>query len=292
MVFPSDQDYGFAITAKEDCMISLNAVEYLPLSGEYTRNVNFVDVPLAAGDTLRGTLSGKTLCGTLSGDTLCGTLSGDTLCGTLSGGTLSDIVLCDADGHALAPAADLAGEDAKEALYEVSVRASQNYTAEGDEAAIRASQSNAVENDVSETAGEVMAAYADAGLTTAGIVLGGGVFPHGRYATVEAVPAEGFTFDGWFADGKKLSAETEYTFRVEKDCVLEAHFLPQPSSVTPVTPAKPTLSDLWKAAHLGGRGIVKTIQTVVSNVVSLRSLLLRATAPETSSKTGSMFTSY
>lgn len=288
MVFPSDQDYGFAITAKEDCMISLNAVEYLPLSGEYTRNVNFVDVPLAAGDTLRGTLSGKTLCGTLSG----GTLSDDTPRGTLSGGTLSDIVLCDADGHALAPAADLAGEDAKEALYEVSVRASQNYTAEGDEAAIRAAQINAVESDVPETVGNDMAAYADAGLTTAGIVLGGGVFPRGRYATVEAVPAEGFTFDGWFADGKKLSAETEYTFRVEKDCVLEAHFLPQPSSVTPVTPAKPTLSDLWKAAHLGGRGIVKTIRTVVSNVVSLRSILLRATAPETSSKTGSMFTSY
>ena len=55
-------------------------------------------------------------------------------------------------------------------------------------------------------------------------VNGGGVYPQGNFAMVEASPLSGYVFDGWYEGNKMVSEEPIYRFEVEKDTDLVAHF--------------------------------------------------------------------
>ncbi len=61
-----------------------------------------------------------------------------------------------------------------------------------------------------------------------GTVSGGGSYIQGEYAQVTA--KEGH-FLGWYADGKQVSSDTSYRFRVEEDIQLTAKFEEKPRSV-------------------------------------------------------------
>ena len=49
-------------------------------------------------------------------------------------------------------------------------------------------------------------------------------YPIGMRATVYASPYDDCSFTGWYKDGKLVSTETTYTFRIESDTELVAHF--------------------------------------------------------------------
>lgn len=69
----------------------------------------------------------------------------------------------------------------------------------------------------------------------AGAVTGQGIRQLGNYAQINATPYNGYKFEGWYENGKKISSETEYRFRVMSEAKITAKFI-STSPVTPVTP--------------------------------------------------------
>jgi len=59
---------------------------------------------------------------------------------------------------------------------------------------------------------------------TGGSVSGGNTYDSGIQVTVTAVPDDGYTFEGWYENGVKISGEENYTFAVTSDRTLEARF--------------------------------------------------------------------
>ena len=57
-----------------------------------------------------------------------------------------------------------------------------------------------------------------------GTVNGAGSYEYGVSAVLNAAPNEGYTFDGWYEGGTKLSGEAAYSFPVEKNVSLTAKF--------------------------------------------------------------------
>lgn len=58
-----------------------------------------------------------------------------------------------------------------------------------------------------------------------GNVSGGGVYKYGDTVKLEAIAKDGYIFDGWYENDKKISeAGTIYSFTATDDCILEARF--------------------------------------------------------------------
>lgn len=77
---------------------------------------------------------------------------------------------------------------------------------------------------------EVGAAYSNISAvsenTAYGVVTGSGLRQNGNFAQVEAAANDGYSFIGWYTDGKLVSTDTEYRFRVSEDITLTARFSP------------------------------------------------------------------
>ena len=58
-----------------------------------------------------------------------------------------------------------------------------------------------------------------------GTVSGGGSFLSGATAAVTALAKSEYVFDGWYDGQSKLSSNTNYSFTVTKNCLLEARFI-------------------------------------------------------------------
>ena len=59
---------------------------------------------------------------------------------------------------------------------------------------------------------------------TNGTATGAGTYLKGASVTVVATPASGYTFDGWYAGGTRVSTSASYTFTLNEDVALEARF--------------------------------------------------------------------
>lgn len=59
---------------------------------------------------------------------------------------------------------------------------------------------------------------------THGTVSGGGTFEAGESTTIHAVPASGYTFDGWYNGATKVSGLADYTLTVSTNMTLVAKF--------------------------------------------------------------------
>lgn len=57
-----------------------------------------------------------------------------------------------------------------------------------------------------------------------GTVSGGGTFEAGESTTIHAVPASGYSFDGWYNGSTKVSGLADYTLTVSTNMTLVAHF--------------------------------------------------------------------
>jgi hypothetical protein len=58
-----------------------------------------------------------------------------------------------------------------------------------------------------------------------GEVKGSDIYKEGTEAIIQAIPAGGYAFDGWTSGGDTISRETSYTFVVNQDVSLTAHFV-------------------------------------------------------------------
>ena len=67
---------------------------------------------------------------------------------------------------------------------------------------------------------------------TQGVGFGGGEFQVGSFVQLTALPNEGNSFIGWYQDGKHVSSEPVYRFRVGETVTLIARFKPETSQAT------------------------------------------------------------
>jgi len=68
--------------------------------------------------------------------------------------------------------------------------------------------------------------------TTGGSVSGGGTFNHGQSCTVHATANTGYTFINWTENGTQVSTNANYTFTVNSNRNLVAHFQQQSYTIT------------------------------------------------------------
>jgi len=68
--------------------------------------------------------------------------------------------------------------------------------------------------------------------TNKGTVAGGGTCISGGYVSVSASPNSGYTFDGWYLNGSKISGSTPYNFFASATCTIIAKFNPLPPVIT------------------------------------------------------------
>ncbi len=74
------------------------------------------------------------------------------------------------------------------------------------------------------TPGNTAVITLNVGKNGAGTVTGGGNLTVGEEATVVATANSGYTFEGWYKNGNKVSSNASYTFTVEEDVTLTANF--------------------------------------------------------------------
>ena len=68
--------------------------------------------------------------------------------------------------------------------------------------------------------------------TNGGTVTGGGTYQQGQSCTVHATPATGYTFLRWTENGTQVSSSANYTFTVNANRTLVAHFQVQSYNIT------------------------------------------------------------
>ena len=83
--------------------------------------------------------------------------------------------------------------------------------------------------------------------TAGGNVSGGGTFNYGQSCTVHATVNEGYTFINWTENGAQVSANADYTFTVNSNRTLVAHFSTQGYVIT-------AMADPEEGGVVGGSG--------------------------------------
>lgn len=68
--------------------------------------------------------------------------------------------------------------------------------------------------------------YINTGSSGGGSVSGDGEYKNGDKVTLVAVPDSGYTFDGWYSDGVKVSDSERYTFTANENASFSAVFNP------------------------------------------------------------------
>lgn len=61
----------------------------------------------------------------------------------------------------------------------------------------------------------------------------GGLKEKGKLTQVEAIPNEGYIFEGWYTNDLLISSDKQYSFKVGEDIELEARFITADISITP-----------------------------------------------------------
>jgi len=87
---------------------------------------------------------------------------------------------------------------------------------------------NVIAPDISLSGADAENAYFDINVygDGYGFVFGSERISLGDYAEITAVLYQGYEFEGWYVEGKKISSEANYRFRPEKDMDIYAKFMP------------------------------------------------------------------
>jgi len=78
---------------------------------------------------------------------------------------------------------------------------------------------------------------------------GGGTFSYGENATVKGTPATNYEFVGWYEGNSQVSTSNPYTFKVEKDRILEAKYKFIKRTLTLATPTGGTATGAGTFDH-------------------------------------------
>ncbi len=79
---------------------------------------------------------------------------------------------------------------------------------------------NATGNDIENVTYTVNVSYDE----NQGQISGGGVFTAGDFCLLTATAKDGYTFDGWYIEGKKVSSDASYRFAVKSNVNIDAKF--------------------------------------------------------------------
>lgn len=93
-----------------------------------------------------------------------------------------------------------------------------------------------------------------------GMAFGGETFQYGSFARIEAAPAEGYTFTGWYEGNTLVSSEQEYRFLVTKDVKLTAHFTEGSDSSQSSSNSSHSSSSSSSSSSSGRRAVIGTWQ--------------------------------
>ncbi len=110
-----------------------------------------------------------------------------------------------------------------------------NWTENGSAVSTNASYTFTVEGDRSLVANFTLNSYTvavSANPSNGGSATGGGTFTHGQSCTVNATANTGYTFSNWTENGSVVSTSASYTFNVESNRTLVAHFTENTYTVT------------------------------------------------------------
>lgn len=105
-----------------------------------------------------------------------------------------------------------------------------NWTEDGEVASTNARYTFIVNSDRNLVANFQVQSYTisvSADPTNGGTVSGGGTYNHGENCTVSATANNGYTFTNWTENGNVVYEGANYTFTVERDRTLVAHFVVQ-----------------------------------------------------------------
>ena len=105
---------------------------------------------------------------------------------------------------------------------------------------------------------------------TGGTASGGGLYRNGDLVMLQAIPDEGYMFDGWYENGKKIDGATaNYVLTVNSNRTIEAKFVPYQFEVTDIViegiddnKNKPLT---FTANVIGGSGTVKHTFYILRN---------------------------
>lgn len=81
------------------------------------------------------------------------------------------------------------------------------------------------------------------GTNDSGWAEGGGTFKEGDSVTVYCGADDGYQFDGWYKDGKKVSGDQKYTFKANDDVYMEARFFPMETTTQEAEPDTTAAAD-------------------------------------------------
>ena len=105
--------------------------------------------------------------------------------------------------------------------------------------------------------------------TTGGTTTGSGIFQRGDLVMLQAVPDEGYMFDGWYENGKKIDGATaNYVLTVNSNRTIEAKFVPYQFEVTDIViegTYKKNDTLIFNANIIGGSGTVKHTFYILRN---------------------------
>ena len=134
--------------------------------------------------------------------------------------------------------------------------------------------------------------------TEQGTVSGGGEFSFGQPCTVTATPADGFMFINWTQNGEVISSSLSYTFNVNSDMNLVAHFAEGTmigdggEAVSEYLPSYnyfdySLTQQIYTVEELGGAGLITSIAFYNGGATKTRTYDFFMKATEKNSFTGS-----
>ena len=102
--------------------------------------------------------------------------------------------------------------------------------------------------------------------TAGGTVTGGGTYQQGQSCTVRAVANNGYSFTNWTENGSVVSSNANYTFTVNGNRTLVAHFQQQaPTTYTITVSANPTAGGTVTGGGTYQQGQSCTVRAVANN---------------------------
>jgi uncharacterized repeat protein (TIGR02543 family) len=98
-----------------------------------------------------------------------------------------------------------------------------------------------------------------------GFVSGGGEHTHGTTAALRATASPGFTFDGWYEAGSRVSTNASWNMPVESFRMVEARFIPVPSTPAAVRAEVSRLEQKYGINIDVSSMVVRTTQWEIDN---------------------------
>lgn len=195
VILPSSENYTISIKSRNNTSVNYGIDEYCAQAGDYTRAIDYFNIELNEGEILTGVIPA---------------FNADELEQDIPTGSNAKYTLTSPTGEIIAADADLSGEDALNAYFNVTAKSSNDEY---------------------------------------GFVTGSALIQQGNFAKVEAFANEGYSFAGWYVNDNLVTNESMYRFSVTSDTTLLAKFESKSSTIKPTIPQQPVTPSTPVTSH-------------------------------------------